>query len=336
MENRRFAPESQAGFPVAHEAVMARPYWSGQIQISLVSFGVKLFVATEAKSEIRFHQISRSTGERVRHQKVLSSALEDSPGEVASPVEKDEIVKGYEYRKGEYVIIEPKELEQLRVPSKHSISVTQFVGLEELGPEYMEKPYFIVPEDDVQAEAFAVVRAALKKTKKAALGKIAFGGREHVFAITAADDDKLGGMMGYSMRYQEELRDPAEYFKDIKKVAVNADSLELAMELIKRKASKFNPAEFKDGYEAAVRELVEAKVKHAPIPQDEVAAPRRAQVVNLMDALRKSVDGGETAAAQSTPAKKPAGSVKASKTEAKGGISLVKTPKSPSGKRKSA
>jgi DNA end-binding protein Ku len=295
-----------------------------------------LFVATEAKSEIRFHQISRSTGERVRHQKVLSSALEDNPGEAANPVEKDEIVKGYEYRKGEYVIIEPKELEQLRVPSKHSISVTQFVDLSDLGPEYMEKPYFIVPDDDVQAEAFAVVRTALKKTKKAALGKIAFGGREHVFAITAADDDKLGGMMGYTMRYQEELRDPAEYFRDIKKVDLNQDSLELAMELIKRKAAKFNPSEFKDGYEAAVRELVEAKIKHLPVPQDEATTPRRAQVVNLMDALRKSVAGGETQPATSSAAKKPSGSVKASKSEAKPGISLVKTAKSSSGKRKSA
>ena len=114
---------------------MARPYWSGQIQISLVSFGVKLFVATEAKSEIRFHQISRSTGERVRHQKVLSSALEDAPGEAAAPVEKDEIVKGYEYSKGEYVMIEPSELAALRVPSKHTISVTRTVGLDELKPE---------------------------------------------------------------------------------------------------------------------------------------------------------------------------------------------------------
>ena len=311
---------------------MARPYWSGQVQISLVSFGVKLFVATESKSEIRFHQISRSTGERVRHQKVLASSLEDNPGEAANPVEKDEIVKGYEYRKGEYVIIEPKELEQLRVPSKHSISVTQFVGVDELGPEYMEKPYFIVPEDDVQAEAFAVVRAALKETKKAALGKIAFGGREHIFAIMATEDDKLGGMMGYTMRYQDELRDPAEYFKDIKKVAVNADSLGLAMELIKRKAAEFNPSEFKDGYEAAVRELVEAKIKHAPIPQDEIEAPRRAKVVNLMDALRKSVGGGESST-KATAAKKPSATVKPSKSEA--GISLVKTAKSTS-KRRSA
>lgn len=312
---------------------MARPYWSGQIQISLVSFGVKLFVATEAKSEIRFHQISRKTGERIRHQKVAASALEENPAEAAEAVDKNDIVKGFEYRKGEYVTIEPKELEQLRVPSKHTIEVSQFVNLDELDPAYFEKPYFIVPEDDVQAEAFAVVRAALKKTKKAALGKIAFGGREHIFAMTATEDDKLGGMMGYTMRYQEELRDPADYFKDIKKVAVNEDSLELAMELIKRKAAKFDPGKFKDQYEAAVRELVEAKIKHAPIPKEEEHPPRRGQVINLMDALRKSVGG---AGAEETPArKKPSASVRSAASKEKKGISLVKPAKS-SSKRRSA
>ena len=309
---------------------MARPYWSGQIQISLVSFGVKLFVATEAKGEIRFHQISRKTGERVRHQKVLASALEEAPGEAASPVEKDEIVKGYEYRKGEYVMIEPKEIEALRVPSKHTIAVTQFVGLDELTPEYMEKPYFVVPEDDVQAEAFAVVRKALQKTKKAALGKIAFGGREHVIAITADTDDKLGGMMAYTMRYQEELRNPAEYFRDIKKVAVNTDSLELAETLIKKKAAKFDPAKFTDGYEAALKELVEAKVNHLALPEDEVAAPKRGNVVNLMDALRKSV--ASDAAAAAAGKKKP---VASAKSDAKEGLSLVKA-SAKGAKRKSA
>ena len=307
---------------------MARPYWSGQIQISLVSFGVKLFVATEAKGEIRFHQISRKTGERVRHQKVLASALEEAPGEAASPVEKDEIVKGYEYRKGEYVMIEPKEIEALRVPSKHTIAVTQFVGLDELTPEYMEKPYFVVPEDDVQAEAFAVVRKALQKTKKAALGKIAFGGREHVIAITADTDDKLGGMMAYTMRYQEELRNPAEYFRDIKKVAVNTDSLELAETLIKKKAAKFDPEKFTDGYEAALKELVEAKVNHLALPEDEVAAPKRGNVVNLMDALRKSVASDAAAAGKKKP-------VASAKSDAKEGLSLVKA-SAKSAKRKSA
>jgi len=185
----------------------------------------------------------------------------------------------------------------------------------------------------VQAEAFAVVRAALKKTKKAALGKIAFGGREHVFAVTAHEDDKLGGLMGYTMRYQEELRDPAEYFGEIKKVAVNADSLELAMELIKRKASKFEPEKFKDQYEAAVRELVEAKIKHLPVPKDdEVAAPRRGQVINLMDALKKSVGGGEVAEAPSTAKKKPAAAAAKTAAAKKEGISLVKS----ASKRKSA
>lgn len=298
-----------ARFPVA------RPYWSGQIQISLVSFGVKLFVATEAKGEIRFHQISRKTGERVRHQKVLASALEQAPDEAAAPVEKDEIVKGYEYRKGEYVTIEPSEIEHLRVPSKHTIEVTQFVGMDEIEPEYLEKPYFVVPENDVQAEAFAVVREALRKTKKAALGKIAFGGREHVIAITAPDDDKLAGMMAYTMRYQEELRDAAEYFRDIKKVAVNEDSLELAETLIKKKAAKFDPTKFVDGYEVALKELVEAKVKHAPIPKDETSVPKHGNVINLMDALRKSVSGGEALETKKKPA---------AKADHKKGLSLVK------------
>lgn len=296
---------------------MARPYWSGQIQISLVSFGVKLFVATEAKGEIRFHQISRKTGERVRHQKVLASAIEQSPDEAAAPVEKDEIVKGYEYRKGEYIMIEPSEIEHLRVPSKHTVQITQFVGLDELEPEYLEKPYFVVPEDDVQAEAFAVVRKALQKTKKAALGKIAFGGREHVLAITAPGDDELPGMMAYTMRYQEELRDAAEYFRDIKKVTVNEDSLELAETLIKKKTAKFDPGQFVDGYEAALKELVEAKIHHAPIPKDEVSSPKRGNVINLMDALRKSVSGGDAL----PPKKKPA----SAKTAQKRGIELVKS-----------
>jgi DNA end-binding protein Ku len=286
---------------------MARPYWSGQIQISLVSFGIKLFPATEAKSEIRFHQLSRKTGERIKHQKVSGDE---------GPVEKDDIVKGYEYRKGEYISIEPEEIEHLRIPSRHTLEVTQFVDADELDPEFYEKPYFVVPENDVQAEAFAVVRKALQMTKKVALGKIAFGGREHLVAISAPTDDKLAGMMAYTMRYAEELRDPADYFNEIKKVAVDEDQLSLAKELIKRKAAKFAPDKFKDQYEAALREMVEAKVKHAPIPQDE-PAPKSAKVINLMDALRKSVQSDQTSAT------KRRGNGKASAT-AKKGIALVK------------
>jgi DNA end-binding protein Ku len=299
---------------------MPRPYWSGQLRISLVSFGIKLFPATEAKSEIRFHQLSRKTGERIKHQKVSSDE---------EPVENSDIVKGYEYRKGEYVTIEPDEIEHLRIPSKHTLEVTQFVDEDELDPEFFEKPYFVVPENDVQAEAFAVVRKALQTTKKVGLGKIAFGGREHLVAISAPADDKLPGMMAYTMRYAEELRDPAKYFGEIKKVAVDEDQLSLAKELIKRKASKFAPEKFKDDYEAALRELVEAKVKHAPIPRDE-PAPKSAKVINLMDALRKSVRGDEGAAPKKAPAKHLA-------TGSKKGITLVKPAPAKTGRsRKSA
>jgi len=306
---------------------MARPYWSGQITISLVSFGVKLFVATEAKGEIRFHQISRSTGERVKYQKVTASAQEaqeqagdDAPA--ASTVGKDDIVKGYEYRKGEYVTIEPKELAELRVPSKHTMEVTQFVDEAEIDPEYFEKPYFVVPENDSQAAAFGVVRRALVETKKVALSKIAFSGREHIVAITAAPDDSLGGMMAYTMRYAEELRDPKEYFRDIKKTELDEESLELAKMLIKKRTAKFDPAKFVDGYEVALKELVQAKIEHAPIPKDQETAAPRGKVVSLMDALRKSIVE-EEAADEPLSKKKPVGKVSA--PAAQKGIALVKS-----------
>jgi DNA end-binding protein Ku len=299
---------------------MQRPFWSGQVQISLVSFGIKLFPATEAKSEIRFHQLSRKSGERIKHQKVSSDE---------EPIEKSDIVKGYEYRKGEYVTVEPEEIEHLRIPSRRTLAVEQFVNADEPGPEFFEKPYFVVPESGAQAEAFAVVRKALQETKKVGLGKIAFGGREHLVALSAPHDDKLAGMMIYTMRYEEELRDPAKYFEDIKKVSIDEDQLSMAKELIKRKAGKFEPKKFKDEYEVALRELIEAKVKHAPIPREE-PAPKTAKVINLMDALRKSVHGEEA------PAKKK-GVAKATAAGSKKGLTLVKSAGGKTGRsRKSA
>lgn len=295
---------------------MARPYWSGQIQVSLVSFGINLYVATESKSEIRFHQVHRGSGERVRHQKV-SSADE-------SPVEKEDIVKGYEYAKGKYIQIEPSEIANLRIPSKHTIDVQQFVALDEIDPEYYEKPYFVTPSEDSQAEAFAVVREALKKSGKVALGKIAFGGREHVIAVMAPQDDNFAGMMAYTMRYAEELRNPAKFIGDIKEPRIEKDQLELAQELIKRKTAKFNPEKFKDQYEAALRELVDAKLEHKPIPHDEGPAKPRGKVINLMDALRSSLKSGghATEVEERTPSKKPAASHR-SRTSAKKGPRLV-------------
>jgi DNA end-binding protein Ku len=261
---------------------MARPYWSGQFQISLVSFGIQLFPATEAKSEIHFHQLNRKTGERVKHQNVSG---EDDP------LDKDEIVKGYEYSKGEYVMIEPEDIENLRIPSRQTLEVKQFVGREELDPKLFEKPYFVTPENPSQGDAFAVVRKAMQSTKKVALGKIAFGGREHLIAISAPEDDSELGMMAYTIRYSEELRDPAEYFGGIKKVAIDDDQLVLAKELIKKKTTTFELARFTDEYETALRAMIDAKVKHAPLPKS-APAMKSTKIVNLMDALRKSVQGG--------------------------------------------
>jgi DNA end-binding protein Ku len=322
---------------------MARPYWSGQVTISLVSFGVKLFVATEAKSQISFHQIDRRTGERVRHQKVLASAVENGADEAApqdAVVSKGEIVKGYEYSKGHYVTIEPEELAHLRVPSKHTMEVAQFVNEDEIDPEFYEKPYFVVPENEAQTEAFLTVRKALQETKKVAITKIAFAGREHIVALAPggkagrSDTEETGGMMAYTLRYAAELRKPAEYFADIKHHSIDKESLDLAKELIKRRSGKFDPEKFVDGYEVAVKELVDAKLKHLPIPKDVEPEPHRSKVINLMDALRKSVTGG--AAANQTADHAPAKRSSKKSAAAKKTVSITSGTKKPSRSEKSA
>jgi DNA end-binding protein Ku len=299
---------------------MARPYWTGNLQISLVSFGVSLYVATESKAQISFHQISRKTGERIRHQKVLESAAESE--EATTAVDKDEIVKGYEYKKGQYVVIEPAELENLRVPSKHTIAVSQFVDTNELNPEYVEKPYFVLPENDSQTEAFTVVRQALVNTGKAAIGKVAFSGRESILAVVPAPHDDRG-LMAYTLRFPNELRNQNDYFRDIKPAAVNADSLELAETLIKKMSSKLDLTKFEDGYEVAVKALVEAKINNLPVPIDEAPRKQPVNVVNLMDALRKSI-GPETRLGKKPP--------KSEKEPPAKKIALVK----PNARRKSA
>jgi DNA end-binding protein Ku len=298
---------------------VARPFWSGQIQISLVSFGIKLFPATEAKSEIRFHQISRKSGERVRHQKVSEGDEE--------PVQKEDIVKGYEYSKGEYIQIDPEEIAHLRIPSRHTLEVQQFVSLDEVEPWFYEKPYFVVPENDTQAEAFAVVRKALADTRKVALGKIALSGREHLMAIAVPAAESQPGLMGYALRYEAELRNPAEYFAGIRTPEINRESLALAKELIQRKSAKFDPSKFTDQYEAALRELIEAKMKHLPAPREEKTAPR-GKVIDLMDALRRSV--GPSAE------KKPPARADGPRAKEKHGLSVVSNVKSAQKRRKTA
>ncbi|MGA8938811.1 MAG: Ku protein [Acidobacteriaceae bacterium] len=311
---------------------MARPYWSGTIQISLVSFAVKLFVATNPASDIHFHLIDRRTGERVRHQNVKSSAIEQDPEAAADPVEKSDIVKGYEYAHNQYVTIEPEELAHLRVPSKRTMQVTQFVDPSTIDPAFFERPYFIIPENAAQTEAFLTIRQALIDTNKVALSRIAFAGREHVVAIAPTTYSKTKsipkkskpskskpaahpGLMAYTLRFAAELRDPAAYFDSIEQLPINADSLSLAKELIHRKSSPFDPALFTDGYETAVKQLVDAKLKHAPIPREAPTPRRRTNVIHLMDALRKSV---------SDTTNKPTTVTSSAKPTSRKGPSLIK------------
>ena len=294
---------------------MARPFWSGQLQISLVSFGIRLFPATNPASEVSFHQIDRKTGKRIHHQKVVDGD---------QPVEREEIVKGYEYSKGKYIAIEPAEVDKLRIESKRVIEVAQFVDLSDIPQALYERPYFVVPQDDAQASAFAVVRKAMEETGKAAIGEVAFSGREHLVALTTAKGKNARGMMAYILRYEEELRDAADYFGDIKTQSVDAGQLKMAKQLIDNYSGELDLSKFKDDYEAALRKLVEAKMKHKPLPLEE-EAPKKAKVINLMDALRQSVEGKRPQAGKS-PAK---GKGKADRR----GLKLVKPAPS---KRKSA
>jgi DNA end-binding protein Ku len=256
-----------------------RPYWSGQLRISLVAFGVQLFPATSATSEVSFHQIDRKTHQRIHHLNVVNGD---------HPVDNADIVKGYEFSKGKYVIVEPDEIKNLRLETQKTISVAQFIDSKDLPPYLFEKPYFVVPDQKGSADAFAVVREAMIQSDKVAIGEIAFAGREHLIAIAPHPDKKIRGLMAYTLRYAEELRKAKDYFGGIREQTIDKKQLELANQLIKSQSAPFKLEDFKDDYEAALRELINAKRNEKPLPVSEEKP--KAKVVNLMDALRRSVD----------------------------------------------
>jgi DNA end-binding protein Ku len=272
---------------------MARPYWSGQISLSLVSFAVEIYPASISGRPIQFHQIDRATGERIHHQNVAADGEEeDSGADGQHVVEKSDIVKGYEYEKGKYAIIEPDDLKRLRIPSKDTLEIAQFSPAGEVAPSLYERPYFVVPKKGPQATAFAVVRQAMIDTDMVGLGKIAFAGREHLVALAPPPDHKERGMMLYILRFAEELRDPAEYFGKISPVKTDAAQLDLAKQLIKTYKRPLELDKFTDEYEAAVRQLVEAKLANKPLPKERPAKDR-GKVIDLMSALRQSLASKE-------------------------------------------
>jgi DNA end-binding protein Ku len=256
-----------------------RPTWSESIQISLVSIAVKIFPATNPGKQVEFHQIDRKTHKRVHHQNV------DEAGEV----QKSDIVKGFEYAKGKYIEIDPEELKSLRLPTATTMAISQFIKAEELSPGIVDRPYFVVPKDEVQAKTLSVIRKALAQTNTLGIGEIAFSGREHLVAVGAPLDSKQKGLMLYVLRYEDELRDPKSILSGVKEAVVGADELSLAKQLINGKLSKLDLSEYKNDYEAVVKKLIDSKRKGKPLPASEPEPPQKAKVVSIMDALRTSL-----------------------------------------------
>jgi DNA end-binding protein Ku len=255
-----------------------RPTWSGSLQISLVSIAVKLFPASNTGNQVEFHQIDKKTHQRVHHRNV------DESGDV----EKADVVKGYEYAKNRYVEVDPEELKSLRVPTATTMQIKQFVKADTLPPSLFDRPYFVAPKEDSQNKALNIMRRALRETNTFGIGEIAFSGREHLVAIAAPLDAKQKGLMLYTLRYEDELRDSKSALGSAKDSTVVSDELDLAKQLIEKSTSKFDLSAYKDDYEAAVKKLVEAKRKGKKLPEEEAPEPAP-KVVNIMDALRNSL-----------------------------------------------
>jgi DNA end-binding protein Ku len=256
----------------------ARPTWSGSIQISLVSIAVRIFPATNPPRQVEFHLIDRRSHQRVHHRN------EDESGEV----EKADLVKGFEYARNKYIEIDPDELKSLRLPTAETLQIRQFAKREEIWPLLYDRPYFVAPKDKAQTKALALMRRALNETGTYGIGEVAFSGREHLVALGAPPDSKQKGLMLYLLRYADELRDAKSVLGGVSEPSVTQQELALAKQLVEGSTSKFDLVAYKDDYEAAVVKLVNAKRKGKPMPEPEPDRPRT-KVVNIMDALRKSL-----------------------------------------------
>jgi DNA end-binding protein Ku len=272
--------------------VAPRAYWKGYLKLSLVSCPIALFPATSEREKISFHQLNKETGNRIRYKKVDAETGDD--------VDNADIVKGYELAKGEYIELEPEEIEAVAIESKHVIDIDEFVPKSEIDELFMRDPYYIVPDGEVGQQAFAVIREAIQKEGMVALGKVVFTSREHIIALEARGK----GMVGVTLRYPYEVRNESEYFDGIENQKIPKDMLDLAVHIVESKAGHFKPAEFKDEYEDALKDLLRKKQKGEKIERPQERAP--SNVVNLMDALRQSVKAGGSGrgGAQRAPAKR--------------------------------
>ena len=253
-----------------------RAYWKGYLKLSLVSCPIALYPAASEREKISFHQLNKETGNRIRYRKVDAETGDD--------VEQANIIKGYELAKGEYVDVTREELEAVAIESKRTIEIEQFVPKTQIDELYIRDPYYIAPDGEVGQQAFAVIREAIRKEGMVAVGKVVFTSREHIIALEA----RASGMLGMTLRYPYEVRKQAEYFDEIPDEKVPKDMLDLALHIVETKRGDFEPEKFEDQYEGALRELIEKKAKGEKI--EWLKQPARSNVVNLMDALRASVE----------------------------------------------
>lgn len=264
-----------------------RAYWKGYLKLSLVSCPIVLYPATSEREKISFHQINKKTGHRIKYRKV--------DAETGDEVESDEIVKGYEVAKGEYLELDPEELEAIAIESKRVIDIDEFVPKNEIDELYLNNSYYIVPDGEVGKQAFAVIRDAIKQEGMVAIAKVVFTSREHIIALEARGK----GLMGVTLRYPYEVRKEADFFGDIPAEKIPKDMLELATHIVDTKKGHFDPDKFEDRYEDALKDLLKKK-QHG----DKIETPRErapAKVINLMDALRRSVEAGRGTGARRRP-----------------------------------
>jgi DNA end-binding protein Ku len=272
----------------------ARAYWRGQIRLALVSIPVEIFSATKSGAAIAFNQIHEPTGKRIKYEKVV-------PG--VGPVDPDEIVKGYQYEKGSYVLLEDEEIEAVKLESKKTLELTQFVDYDEIDVLYYEKPYYVVPADDLAEEAFIVLREALRRTRKVGVGQLALRGREYLVSVKPCGR----GLILETLRYADEVNKARDYFRDIGESKPDEELLDLAETLIEKKTADFDPAKFHDRYIDALHDLIERKRKGKTLHTDEEAAPAKGtNVIDLMAALKRSIEKPGEGAGKAAPAKKTA------------------------------
>lgn len=257
-----------------------RAYWKGYLKLSLVSCPIALYPATSSSERVSFNRINKKTGNRLKQQQV--------DAETGDPVDKEDIGRGYEIGKGQYLQIEDDEIEKIRIESTHTIEIDSFVPRSEIDDRYPDSPYYVAPTDQVGQEAFAVIRDAIREKGLVALGRVVVSRREYVVMLEAFEK----GLLATTLRYAYEVREPASYFEDIPDLKLPAEMKQLAAHILDTKAAQFEPAKFTDHYETALVELLRAKQagRMVEAPKDE-PAPQR--VINLMDALRASI-GAET------------------------------------------